>query len=86
MRHAEVEILVAVTRWRGDSVSESGVGQEGGGATSSVPSPYRQRVGEPQRIPLMLFDKTAKMPPIVYKSSVGDSVGAQDSGSRKEIC
>ena len=47
---------------------------ECGSGSSRAPSQYRQRVGELRRNPLMLFDKTAKMPPIVHKSSVGGSV------------
>ena len=41
---------------------------------AEAPSQYRQRLGKQHRIPLMLFDKTARLAPIVHKSSVGGSV------------
>lgn len=39
-----------------------------------APAQYRQRIGEPRCIPLMLFDKMASQQPISHKSSVEGSV------------
>ena len=44
----------------------------------------RQRIGEPRRIPLMLFDKTARLHPIARKSSVEGSVVSRQPTGRTE--
>jgi hypothetical protein len=53
---------------------------------AEAPSQYRQRIGEPRRIPLMLFDKTAKQQPIKHKSSVeGSVVFRQPTGKAENL-
>ena len=77
--------IVAVQMIDPQNQQESGFGRMRKRQTVA-PSQYRQQIGEPHRIPLMLFDINASQRPISHKSSAGGSVTSPKAVGSRKFC